>query len=257
MIRQIIALLPFGYIAVTRIRYLRDFLYLLLTQLLPSAYLAVRLGDVAGNYYLLSFVAGYFAFLSIYELGYLLNDSWDASSSDDGRNRIPFNVNAWFVACFVIIRGTTWISISEFWDRLGDEFWLTLTVCLISTFLMHNLVKENSLRLASFAQLTIMRFTMPIIFAIGSIHFLTIASIAFMFYLHFRSLAYLDSKNLLAMPVRKMSFFGITQIALFAPLVFALSIADDSLIYFELWIYYLVVYATWFFVSPLNRIENA
>ena len=101
---QRLALVPFGYLLVSRVKAARDLVYLFSTQLLPGAYLAVRLGDLSPEAAIIVFAAGYIAFLSIYEIGYLANDSWDAKLAKGGRLRVPFPIKGWFVVAFVGIR---------------------------------------------------------------------------------------------------------------------------------------------------------
>jgi hypothetical protein len=124
-----------------------------------------------------------------------------------------------------------------------------MTACLICAFTLHNSVKENAFRLASFVQLTLLRFIMPIIFVVGSAHFAPLSCLCVLLYMHFRNLSYLESKGFLVMPERKIPSFSFIQILMFAPMVIVLSVVQNNIIYGEVWAYYCAVYAGWSIAS--------
>ncbi len=73
------ALIPIVYTFVTRLNTAREFLYVVATRWIPGVWLVSRLGHfdlptAAGLY-----AIGYLAFMCVYEIGYLANDTWDAS----------------------------------------------------------------------------------------------------------------------------------------------------------------------------------
>ena len=132
-----------------------------------------------------------------------------------------------------------------------------MSIGLVGAFTLHNLVKDNTYRLATFVQLTLLRFVMPVTFVVGASEFTGIAIISAIFYLHFRGLAYLDSKNFLVMPGRKNPAFGLIETLLFFPLIIVLCFTQGSFVYGEVWVYYSVVYAIWYLLPNSGRIlEN-
>jgi hypothetical protein len=84
------SLLPFGYYAVTRGTDTRELGFLVATSWIPAIWILFRLGGDGIGPAAFTFAIGYVAFIAIYELGYLVNDSWDAARSPDGRKRLPF-----------------------------------------------------------------------------------------------------------------------------------------------------------------------
>lgn len=252
MLREL-ALVPFGYLLVSRVKTARDLAYLFSTQLVPGAYLTVRLSDLSSEASLILFAAGYVAFLSIYETGYLVNDAWDAKLTTGGRLRVPFPIEAWFIIAFVGIRLLAWFAISWWFQRLDDDAWLAMSMGLIGAFSLHNYVKDNTHRLATFVQLTLLRFAMPVVFVVGSTQFVSVLLISSILYLHFRGLAYLDSKDLLVMPGRRKPAFGLTQTILFFPLIAVICVVQRSFIYGEVWGYYCAVYTLWYFLSRIGQ----
>ena len=249
IILKIIAIIPFGYVIVSRVRKFQDVIHLVVTQFVPGVFLTYKLGNSSLALSGAGYFSGYIAFLSIYEVGYLANDAWDAKSKDGGRLRLPFTVDIMFLIPFFTIRLVTWYLLTVKWQPIGDLKWIVMSLTLAVVFALHNLVKNDSFRIATFVQLTILRFCMPIFFAIGVKSASQIMMLSSIVYLHFRSLAYLDSKKLLIMPVRKEKKFGIIEIVLFFPILSLLSYIESESMYLELWLYFVSLYSAYLIKS--------
>jgi hypothetical protein len=241
-----VMLIPFGYTVLTRIQRPKDFLYLLATQILPGIlllyWLDASLGAMAAPAYLL----GYLAFISIYELGYLANDGWDARRSAAGRRRLDFDVSLPFCGLFVVIRlalfATLLVAAPE---RSELPAILAGFTTLAAVFLVHNLAQGLAVKLATFTQLAILRFTLPVTFTLGTADLLQVIAISVLYYLPFRLLTYLESKGKLLMPERQASTFGLYYMATMSPLCLLLAHATADLIYLVLLGFHIAVNLTY------------
>lgn len=239
------ALIPIVYTFITRLNTAREFLYVVATQWIPGVWLVSRLGHfdlptAAGLY-----AIGYLAFMCAYEIGYLANDTWDASRRPDGRQRFPYAASPAFAVAFVSLRVAVWFGISMAFGHLSDQNYLLLYAVLVVVLSLHNIMVQNYLRTATFMQLALIRYSAPIMFSVDWNYFLLIIFICTIFYLNLRMLAYLDSKNLLSMPGRKSASFGIFQTILLAPLVLLVSVVTGEAVIVELFGYFVVVYVAY------------
>lgn len=243
-----IALVPFGYQWITRIATVRDVMYLVAGSWIPGIWLIHRLGDFGLAHSIIAYLLGYLAFVSIYELGYFANDAWDSSRSDDGRSRIGFRWGAPFLITFVAVRLSAWAIIGYYTGWINSLIWIAGFAALAAAFTEHNLIRSAGLRAASFTQLAILRFMIPVIGAAPSDALLTFAA-AIIFYFHFRYLSYLDGKGLLRMEIRKRPDFQFVQSLMLVPMVLFLALVSKSTLLFELSIYFLIVSAMWAFLK--------
>lgn len=236
------ALVPFGYSLLTRFNTAREFLYLVATQWIPGIWLVHRLGEVDLTEAAVLYAAGYLAFIALYEIGYLVNDTWDARRQTGARRRFDHAIGPGYAVAFVAIRLAMWAVVGAAVGRIGDPDWLALSASLVAAFALHNLLSQNHLRIASFTQLTLLRFAVPVLFGLGSGQFLLVLFVCTLFYLTFRLLAYLDSKDFLTMPERKAAGFGLLQIVLLFPLVALSTLATGERVIPEFFVYFTLLY---------------
>jgi hypothetical protein len=239
------ALIPIVYTFITRLNTAREFLYVVATQWIPGVWLVSRLGHfdlptAAGLY-----AIGYLAFMCVYEIGYLANDTWDANRRPGGRQRFPFAASFAFVAAFISLRVALWGGISMAFEQLTNQNYLLLYAVLVVVFALHNILSQNHLRTATFTQLAFIRYCAPIMFSVDWSYFVLILFVCTIFYLNFRMLAYLDAKDLPSMPGRKSANFGIIQTVLIAPLVLLVAVVSGETVILELLGYFSVVYGAY------------
>lgn len=237
-----VSLLSFGYLLVSRGRNPWDLLYMVGNSWIPGLYLIVRLGGMDPLRALVAFVLGYLAFISCYELGYLTNDSWDAARSTGGRRRIGFAVSPGYILLFTAIRLMVWLSIGWLTGWILDPAWAAGYAALVAAFTLHNVLSSPAIRIASFLQLSILRFMLPIIGALRPGTYLVAFAVAFLFYTLFRLLSYLDSKDLLSMTEPRTGRFKLAVVAVQAPLAAYLSVLSNSTVIAEMFVYYLALY---------------
>ena len=236
------ALIPFGYLAATRLKSVRDVGFLVATSWLPAIWLIIRLGDFHPVSAALQFLAGYLAFIAIYELGYLINDMWDARRAGDGRKRFDHEISPLYVAVFAVIRLALWAVIAMRTGWIEMPVWLAGYAALIIALGQHNLARSKGLRLASFLELATLRFLLPILAAIPRAALWVAILIAVILYAYPRFLAYMDSKGILQLQERQQAGFGASQLAWLAPLLLFIAYATSTAVIAELLGYFILAY---------------
>lgn len=240
-----LALLPFGYTAVTRLKSARDVAYLVCSSWLPAAWFLYRTEPLSIADTLVNFGLGYLAFIAIYEIGYLANDYWDARKSDVGRQRVPFLAGPAYACLFVALRVAVWTVIGWWTGWIAEPIWLAGYGALGIAFAEHNLIAAPGLRSASFFQLAILRFVLPVLAPTAPGSRLTLLLVAILFYVYLRLLSYLESKDLLTIPERRKPSYSLAQIAMLLPIAALISLLAGQLVVLELWAYFLLCFAGW------------
>ncbi len=156
---------------------------------------------------LLGALLAYLAFISIYELGYLMNDYYAFSREDNGRDRRIVALQPFTIAWMVVSRLLVFTAISLAWPSAGNLAWWCFFSALGVVFCLHNLLPDPQLKILTFAWLSWLRFMAPVIFVVQGDQLMGISFGAAAGYVGFRALAYLDSKDMLNMPGRKSTRF--------------------------------------------------
>lgn len=241
-----LTVVPPVYLLLTRARTPRELGYIVATSLIPAVWVLVRLESLGPWQAAAGFALGYLAFASIYDIGYLANDSWDAAREPIGRRRLWFTPDRWFVVVFVSARLLAWLAIASWTGWLHNSLWLLGYGALVVAFACHNLLADKSLRIASFVQLATLRFILPILPLLGAGELLLACLIAAVDYVYLRTLSYMDSKDLLTIPGRARPSFGLAQLALLTPSVILLAATSRSTLALEVHAYFIAMYgAAW------------
>ena len=240
-----LSLIPFFFFATTRLNSARDVAYLVATSWVPAAWLVFRLSGAGPLESVGAFVAGYVAFIAFYEIGYFANDGWDARESAGGRRRITFTFGWLYALMFVAVRLAVWLALGFLLGWVRDWVWLACYAALATAFAQHNIISSPAYRSASFYQLATLRFVAPIVALVPRPGLVPVFLSALIFYTYFRHLAYLDSKDLLAMAKRREASFPLVQLIMLSPLVLLLAYVTESGVMAELLVYFLIVLALW------------
>lgn len=250
--RKLLALIPGAYFLQTRIDGPRALLYTVGTSFIPAWWLLVRLGGEPATSAAASFALGYLAFIAVYELGYLANDLLDAKRPG-GRQRCAFIAGPVYVLLFAATRLACWSGIGWATGWLADPLWLAGHVAMLIVFALHNLLGPPAPRSATFVQLALLRFTLPILGALPKVALPLVLLLGLLLYVYLRWLAYLDSKALLAMPARKDANFGLLQIALLLPVLSFIALGTNSTLPLELWLWFVLLYFGWMLAARTGR----
>lgn len=237
------ALIPFGYFLSTRLSSARDVAFLLATSWVPAIWLVVRLGAKSPVEAVSGFLLGYLAFIAIYEIGYLTNDLWDARRSQDGRARFDHAVGPAYVAVFVGIRLVCWVAVASFTAWASNPIWLAGFGALLIALAQHNLTQSPALRLASFLELAVLRFFLPILVLVPRGQLWIVMLVALLLYAYPRFLSYMDSKSLLRLEDGRGRAFALLQLLWLVPLLLFIAYATATPVIAELVAYFVIAYA--------------
>ncbi|NJC06479.1 hypothetical protein GGQ97_002272 [Sphingomonas kaistensis] len=241
--RSLLALLPGAYFLQSRVKGAQDLLYLVATSFVPAWWMLVRLGGQGLVEAAANFTLGYLAFIAVYELGYLANDLFDARRPG-GRKRWSGSSGAAFVAPFILIRLIVWGLVGWATGWIANPVWLGGTACLVLVFALHNLIQAAAPRSATFVQLGLLRFIMPVIGALEPARLPLALLIALLLYVYLRWLAYLDSKDLLRIAERRHPRFALVQMLLLGPIVGLTSLIGATSLPLEIWGFLMLLYAS-------------
>jgi hypothetical protein len=199
-------LFPFVYFFDTRLR-CNSVSFHVVFEWGAAALVACVLGREAPGLALLTAVYCYIAFISLYEIGYLINDLYSAKREAKGRRRGPQGVGAVWVVLWVLSRISVFMVVSfvsGLWTLV--EWWMFFGGMCVA-FALHNLWIDQDLKVATFLWLAWFRFMAPIVFVVQTEDLMGVAFAAGVIYVGFRLFGYLDSKGLLIMPGRQRTRF--------------------------------------------------
>jgi hypothetical protein len=193
------------YMFATRLPGSRDLAYLVFTQWVPSIWILHRLVGSDLIEATLYFAIGYMAFISVYEVGYLANDKWDAKRHRNGRHRANFSTGFSYLAIFLAVRGIIWVSVGVASGWIFYWPWLLSYAVLAAGICQHNLLRSYALRTASFFGLAYLRFLVPVLGPLPREDLFLVVTICCLFYVYVRFLSHLDAKDFKDRSVRIFS----------------------------------------------------
>lgn len=184
------------------------------------------------------FVFGYVAFISIYEIGYLMNDHYATRFDSNPRERsATLNVTPGYSVVFIGLRLLTFFFCARYLNVIDDIKLYGFYFLLILVFVLHNIIKEKSFKVFTFINLALFRFFAPIYLHLDTDDLKLLFLPIFLCYVFFRTFIYLDSKSLLNMPEQKSSNFKLNFYLLLIPIHIWISISFNSI-----WPIYIIVY---------------
>ncbi len=229
---RLILLLPFGYAVASRYHWPRDFMVNALTAWVPGVILVAQLGDLSAGVAIASYLLGYVAFICIYELGYLANDTIGLRHDPTPRRRVDFSPSPGFLAGFVAIRLGTFLVVSmALGVATSGLYWAAITA-LVTTLVAHNTLRAVELKFYTFLQLSLLRFALPVVPVLivkgGMEAILTTFATALLLFTLPRFLTYLDAKGRLSLPERKARSYHLKAHLAVSPLIALLSVLSHE-----------------------------
>jgi hypothetical protein len=225
-------LIPFFYFRNTRLNNLKALAYHVHAEWLASLLILFYFKHSSVGDAVILFLTGYACFICVYEVGYIANDTFATKSEDAPRLRMKENLSPLFVTSFVLIRVAIFGSLA-WWLMPVNTFFFLFYVLLIISFALHNLITNRELKIMTFINLATARFLAPFVFFIPlSVTQVLMPSIL-LFYVFYRALNYMDSKNLLILPSRKTPSFKVFFYLLLVPVAILLSVIQQT--YVPLW----------------------
>ncbi len=220
-------LVPFAYFYDTRLRS-GSMAFHLIFEWLAAVVVVLAVGRVDPAHALMAAGLSYLAFISLYEIGYLVNDLFASRKETAGRRRGPQGASSVSVAAWITVRLSVFVIATAIMGMLAVPAWWSFFAALCAVFAMHNLLTDTEFKAATFLWLAWFRFMAPVIFVVKDGQRLGVGLAAAMVYASFRLFGYLDSKGLLQMPGRQRPGFRV--FFLLMPLAGALALwpYDDA-----------------------------
>ncbi len=249
---KLILSLPFCYFFYSRIRKDGSIIFNLAFEFIPWLIISLIYSQFESINTLKYLISSYFAFISIYEIGYIFNDFYSVRFEKNGRLRGPRHVNHSTIITWIIFRLLVFISCSLFLPFGNSHEWIIFYVVLSIIFLFHNLINEKELKVISFFWLAFLKFLAPVIFLVKIDYLSSLCLVSSLIYVPFRCLSYLESKSLLLMKLRKTLKFR--TLCFLSPLLFSIIFYQNY--YFSLFVvmsfYYAMAILTYFFLLKLK-----
>jgi hypothetical protein len=185
----------------------RGFAFNAATLWIPGLILTCAIGGFGPAESLLAYFPAYLLFISLYEIGYLANDTWGTRNDPTPRRRIPGEFGALFVSAFVAIRLGAAAAVAVCEEFLGRQwFWWIIGALVVATVL-HNTLGRKELKLMTFFQMSLLRFSTPVVLALGNRSTLLVLLLGALLFVFQRFLTYEDAKGLLSLPEKKEPAF--------------------------------------------------
>jgi hypothetical protein len=205
---------------------------------------------------LINFFSAYFAFISLYEIGYIANDFISARSEQNGRQRLKaYNPSSATILIWVIIRLAVFLAITYFRGFYSFRQWWMFYLMLALVFSLHNVLKRNEIKIFTFICLAFFRFYAPVFIFFAPEFFAATLPGIILFYILFRTFTYIDSKELLIMPSRSSLFFRLNFYLLLIPISFFISYMLNEWLCLWLNFYFLIFWAALFLLDKLSVIN--
>lgn len=182
----------------------------------------------------------YLAFISIYEIGYIINDYYSIKFDENSllKERAPIKTTRNTIKFWIFIRIIVFTTLCVFLPFGKYQEWYIFYLLLFIVFSLHNLIKNKELKVISFYWLAFLRFLGPVIFLLKFDFLNSLCFVAGTISVPYRLLSYLDGKELLAMKERKSLHFRVLYFIM--PSIFSLLIYryNYSSLYVALSIYF-------------------
>ena len=230
-------LLPFTYYLNSRLINIKLFVFHSYYEWVPAIIILIMNGYGFLESLKLFFLS-YFLFISVYEIGYIFNDYVSIKHEKNPRLRNQRkNINNFILFGWISLRVSFFLIVSILFFEINTQLISFYTLLLIS-FFIHNSLKNSDLKYLTFINLSIFRFLAPWVFFVPSENVLLYLTPILFFYVLFRSLTYLDSKNLLFMKTKKSKFFKVGFYFLLLPVNFFLFFLTANNLYLVSNIYF-------------------
>ena len=159
---KLLIFVPFGYSIHTRIRGLRDQVNNAATAWITALILiAIATPDDPWSAFW-KLPLSYICFIAFYELGYLYNDTLGMRGETNPRLRLTHDLSKWDFAAVIGIRIVVFATICGVMGWYQQVNWLAFYAVLGVVIVLHNTTSETAIRLVTFFQMSLMRFTAPI-----------------------------------------------------------------------------------------------
>lgn len=238
-------IIPFMYALISRYDWPRGFLVNTVTAWVPGVILVWWQNEISALHSVSAFVLGYVCFICIYEIGYMINDSFGLKHDSTPRKRVDVEFSRLFILLFFFLRLITFGAILITYDLLADLYVWTASLSLAFVLILHNTIQKVELKLITFLQLSLMRFTLPILFALLILGQAESSAMLFLIglllFTYPRFLTYLEAKDRLVLPERKAISFLMYSHLVSLPMLAVVATTEKSSAPIVVWAWYAAV----------------
>lgn len=208
--------IPFLYFQKTRLNNLKSVLFHAYAEWALGVGILFLSGYSVQSAFI-KFLVGYLAFIALYEIGYITNDVHSVRHEAKPRKRLKeFNPTNTAVAVWIAIRIATFGLISYYLKVWNDPRWLVCYAILALMFFLHNYLRDKQLKTFTFMNLAFLRFIAPFFIFLTNAQISVWIPAILLHYVFYRTLTYMDSKDLLNMPDRESVSFKLCYYLLLA-----------------------------------------
>jgi hypothetical protein len=251
---QLLFLFPFGYFLKTRLNTLSAWLFHGYAEYLLG-FLLLLYSGLSPIEAFKNFVPGYLAFISIYEIGYIFNDFVSVRFEKNPRKRLSsWNPSSALIMLWVLIRVAFFLAISYYLGVSDNRQWLLFYLSLVIVFALHNSLNKKGYKIFTFVSLAFIRFYAPVFLFLSTGMLLQTLAGVFIHYILFRTITYIDSKDLLRIPDRNSLSFKTAFYALFIPLSGLISILSINWLCLWINLYFLVFWGALLLANKMGLV---
>lgn len=252
---KIFFFIPFGYFIKTRLNTRAAISFHGYAEFLLGILLLLYSGNSISQA-LVNFVTAYFAFISLYEIGYITNDFISVRFEKDGRQRLKnYNPRSATILLAIAVRLIVFLAITYFRGFFGFPEWWIFYLALAIVFCIHNILKRKELKIFTFIGLAFFRFYAPLFIFFSAAFFSSTLPGVILFYILFRTFTYIDSKQLLIIPSRSSLFFRLNFYMLLVPISIFISFMMSDWLCVWLNLYFLFFWSTLFLLDKFSVIS--
>jgi hypothetical protein len=183
--------------------------------------------SLSGSIY--AYIQGFLAFISLYEIGYFVNDYYSVKKEDAGRVRIKdFNMAEEWEVLLLIFSRIAFFFLWLYFLEIGTLTFLFFSFLLAFSFAAHNLLKDPALKILTFINLAMFRFLLPVVPFIQIKQLRIIIPAVLLNYVFYRAINYMESKAILNIKNRKTGLFKMGFYLLLMPGNLFLSVVFES-----------------------------
>lgn len=244
--KKIFFFIPIGYFLITRLKNAKNLVFHSYFEWFPAIGILLFLENMVVFEAVESFLLGYIAFISIYEIGYLTNDQLSEKNELNPRKRQDKTLSAGMFISLIAVRLAVFCGLTFYMGLQSSLLWWCFYMLLILSFLLHNSISNSDYRLVTFLNLSVFRFYAPFfIFTSPEVSRL-IFPVVLICYSFFRTLIYMDNKDLLNVKSRKNPLFNFSFYLITLLIVVFYSVLSETTIPIYLAIYFMIFTFTYF-----------
>lgn len=216
-------LVPFTYFYRSRLQKTKDALSVIALDWLPAMLIIYWFLPFTVATFLQCGIA-YLAFISLYEIGYWVNDFYSIHWEQKPNQRIAeWSPTTAQTALFVAIRIAAFVSITVYLGQQAEVHWWLFYGALVLFFTLHNVLSDMRYRLFTYFHLAVIRFFAPVFPFLESGEMVIIFAAVLGCYVGYRVLSYGQAKGVFFLKNWQSPRFKIGFHALLLPVNAALA----------------------------------